>query len=507
MNAVLEALSRRDEHTPVLHDAREALTAGQSVRLTYRFAHALSRYGYGPGDVVALVGPVSSRLYLLSHAVELVGAAQMEVPLAVAPEDQLGLIEECGTALVVVDPETVDDALVARLADHPTARLCTLAPSDRGEDLVAVSAELNAGPMSPRGRPGTPIRISLTGGTTGRAKPVVRNFRADRPDVRATFLGRLLGSSPRRPRTLVAGRPTGLLRTFADATVARDGRLVCLADFESERVLETVQRHGITHLLIPAHELRGLVDHPACARTDLSSLSCVTTGGGPVSPALLRAAVDRLGPIVYCSYGQTEAGNIAWLSPEDYSAGDPAVLRSCGRPVPGVEVRVRDDAGGELTPNERGRVWVRTPIMMHGYWNRPQATARVFEDGWLDTGDVGFRTEDGYLTILGRSHDAMTIDGRTVFSSEVDTILEEHPQIQASATFDVAGATGTTLHTAVVPRPGVALDPPAVRSSLVNRLAPHQVPSTVRAVPHIPYTYAHELCWNTLRAWHAASSD
>ena len=110
-------------------------------------------------------------------------------------------------------------------------------------------------------------------------------------------------------------------------------------------------------------------------RADLSSLRAIVLGGSPASPALLRAATEQLGPVVWQGYGQGEAGVIAMLAPEDIAAGHEA---SVGRPLPTVEVEIRD-----------GEVWVRSPNMMVGYWNDPELTAEVLRDGWLRTRDLG----------------------------------------------------------------------------------------------------------------------
>ncbi|XKK38177.1 AMP-binding protein [Nocardiopsis sp. ARC36] len=499
---VLEALAADRDRAAFL-DGQGEVTAGEALDLVYRVARALLDGGLGPGRTAVLLGPVSTRLYVASHAVELVGAAQMDVPVALPSEERARLVEECGATAVVADPGAVGADALGAVAGLPGVRLWTLAPSEAGEDLFEACRGRSALPFGSLARTGDPRSISLTSGSTGRPKAVVRRFRSS-PGSNASWLARLLTGADGPVRTLLTDRLVGPIRALGDATVITGGLLASLADCEPDSLRGAVREHGITHTAIPATYLRPLLDHPDTADADLSSLRCVVTGGGPVSPALLRRATARLGPVVHCSYGQTEAGHIAWLAPEDYADGSGETLRSCGRPVAGARVEVRDPAGRALGVNERGRVWVRTPLLMDEYLGRPEETARVLRDGWLDTGDVGRLGERGLLTLLGRASGAVVVRGETVFPAEVDALLQEHPHVLDAAAFDVRGEGGATLHAAVVVAPGAEPAESELRELVRGRLGPNHVPSSVMFVPRIPQTPAYKVCRETLRSWHAS---
>ncbi|MBV2365450.1 AMP-binding protein [Streptomonospora nanhaiensis] len=502
MSTLLEILAS-DRDRPVLHDARNGwLTAGAAVDTVYRFARALRARGCGPDRVVALAGPLSTGLYLCSHAVEHVGGAQGEVPMGLPAPEYVRLFEEYGAAFVVADPEAVAAPVLRAVAAMPGVRLLTLGAAAHGEDLLAELERHSPEPFPPRARAGAPIRIGLTGGTTGRSKPVVRVF-APIPDPRTIWYARMVASHGPGARVVLAEQLSGVGRTLINGCLAIGGRCVLLPDFEPPRVAGAVQAHRASHVFLPTHQLRRLLDDPAAAAADLSSLRCVITGGGMMTPALLNRAVARLGPVVYSSYGQTEAGNIAWLEPEHYTGTGAEARRSCGRPLPGVDVEIRDLQGRVLGPGERGRVWVRTPLLMAGYLNRPEDTARVLREGWLDTQDIGYRTEEGLLVLLGRARNAISVAGAAVFAVEVDAVLQERPGVLDSASFGVPGPEGETLHSAVVRDPGVPVSAAELQAAVRERRGAAYAPSSVLFVARIPYTRSHDVNLDLLRRWHA----
>ena len=495
MTRLIRPLSA-DRERPALHDARGTTRAGEAVDLIHRLARALVELGHGPGRVAALLGSASTRTYLASHALELIGGGQVELPVALPAEQQRALIGECGVEPVLADPEAVPDHVLRAISGIPGVRLWTLGPADVGSDLTAVGA--SSAPLASGARIGDPSRLTLTGGTTGRSKVVLRRF--PRPgEGRAAWLVRMAGESPEPMIVLKTGRLTGLGRSMADAALATGGRFVCAPGFDPEQVCASIAEHRVTHLVLAPHELELLVGHSATAGADLSSLRFVLSATAATPPALLRRASEVLGPIVHPTYGQTESGLISLLSPGDQVEGDDAALRSCGRPLEGVKVQVRDADLRPVATGRRGRVWASTPNRMDEYWGRPEATARTLVDGWVDTGDTGFLDERGMLTILGRASEAMRVRGVEVHASEIDLVLRDHPAVRSCVSFDAPGPDGPGLHTAVVPES----DEPVSERELLDWMAerPGPTPDSVLFVERLPLTYANEPCRQTLRSW------
>lgn len=495
MSRLIQPLSADRDRT-VLYDRNGTWTAGASVDLIHRTARALAGLGHGPGRVAALLGSSSVRTYLASHAIELTGGAQVELPAALPADRQEDLVRECGARFVLADPATVPADVLAA-ADLPGTRLLTLGPAGAGWDLL--DGQTSCDPVEPGARPGNPARITLTGGTTGRSKPVLRRFPPPGRG-RPVWLMRMVEQSPLPVTLLKTGRLTGLGRSVADAALVCGGRFVTGPEFDPQQVCEVVAEQAVTHLILAPHELQRLVEHPALEGADTSSLRLVMSATAATPPALLRRATAALGPIVYPAYGQTEAGLISWLPPRDQKQQDTGALRSCGRPLEGTQVQIRDADRRPLGPGERGRVWVHTPNMMDEYWKRPEATARTLVQGWLDTGDTGFLDERGLLTVLGRAREAVNVQGQEVFTSEIDTLLQEHPDVRSCATFDVPGV---GVCAAVVRTCGARVPATELRAWLAERAGRLPVPEAVLFVDRLPLTYAHELCRETLRAWAA----
>ena len=158
-------------------------------------------------------------------------------------------------------------------------------------------------------------------------------------------------------------------------------------------------------------------------------------------------------------YGQNEAGGISVLAQEDHDPQRPDRLRSAGKVLPDVEVAIRDEAGRDLPAGEHGEVCVRSDMIMKGYWKQPELTAEVLRDGWLHTGDIGFLDDEGYLTIVDRIKDMIVVVGGHVYTTELEDLLNSHPQVLQSAVFGVRDADRMErVHAAVVRAPGSDVD-------------------------------------------------
>jgi long-chain acyl-CoA synthetase len=217
------------------------------------------------------------------------------------------------------------------------------------------------------------------------------------------------------------------------------GTHVFLPRFQAGEVLAEVARSGVTHLTVVPTMLRTLLDDPALAATDLSSLRYLSYGSAPMPEPLLREALDKLPHVRFIqSYGMTELSPVAtMLGWEDHlpSPRSSALLKSAGKPVATVEIAVVGPDGTQLPTGSHGEVVVRGPTVMQGYWNRPDLTEATIKGGWLHTGDIGFIDDDGYLTIADRLKDMIITGGENVFSQEVEQALSTHPAVSQCAVF------------------------------------------------------------------------
>ena len=247
---------------------------------------------------------------------------------------------------------------------------------------------------------------------------------------------------------------------------------------------------------------RLLLQHPSCTETDLSSLRLITYAGSPISPALLEQAQ----PVFRCDflqyYGATETtGEVTCLAPEDHRGASPERLRSCGRPVAGVELRIVDGDGRELPAGEVGEIQIRSASLMTGYWKHPEATAEAVVGGWYRTGDAAFRDHQGYVTIVDRLKDMIVTGGENVYSAEVEAVLSTDP---AGAEVVVIGVPdpkwGEAVKAIVVPKPGAARDAEPILARLRGRLAAYKIPKSIDFADALPRTPSGKLLKRVLRA-------
>lgn len=225
---------------------------------------------------------------------------------------------------------------------------------------------------------------------------------------------------------------------------------------------DVIERCRVTATLMPPTLLQRLLETDA----DRSSLQAVVLGGSPASPNLLRAATDRLGPIVWQGYGQASPGVIAMLTPDDIVAGHEA---SVGRPPPAVRVAIRE-----------GEIYVRSPHQMIGYWNDPEQTREVLSNGWIRTRDLGYVDGQGYLHLTGQARDVIMVNAEVCYAGAIERALAEHPAVAQAY---VVGApdpeTGEAFHAFVVP---IGDEPPDLQelARLVRRqLSRNNLPSSI----------------------------
>ena len=217
------------------------------------------------------------------------------------------------------------------------------------------------------------------------------------------------------------------------------GRLtqVILPMFNAADVMKAMAERQVTDALLVPTMVQMLVDDPAVADNDLSSLRHLVYGASPISEALLERARKVFPAAGFTqAYGMTELSPVATLlTPADHD--NPALHRSAGRAAPHTEVRIVDPDDHEVPRGEVGEVVVRGDNVMLGYWNRPEDTAATVRDGWMHTGDGGRMDDNGYVFIVDRIKDMIITGGENVYSAEVENALASHPAVAATAVIGV----------------------------------------------------------------------
>ena len=486
---VPDLLRRRAAEAP---DA-VALRVGDAEALTYRswdarsdaVASALARRGAGPGHRVALVFPNAAWADFAVCYLGVLKAGAAAVPLGArftGPE-LAGVLDHAGVS-GVVGPDAAHAA-----GDEAGGGTWAATAGD-----LEASGAAGASPV-PGGGPDDVAEIIYTSGTTGTPKGVACSHR------------NLLVHDLPADAAVPGPGPVSFLHAFPIGTQAGQealrvplriaGRVaVVMAVFDAEALCALVARHRVTRLQLVPAMAQALVASGAPRRHDVASVRRIVLSSSPAPPALFARLSEAFpGASVWNAYALTEAGAARTMM--EWDERRPTAV---GRPVGGTEVRVADDAGRPVPPGATGEVWLRRRGAPTRWYHRePDATAEVFVDGWVRTGDLGRLDDDGVLHLVGRAKDLVISGGSNVSPVEVENVLFEHPAVTDAAVFGVPHPLlGEDVAAAVVLR-----SPTPVRElqDLVrSRLAEHKVPHRVFVVDALPRNPSGKVVKDELRA-------
>jgi long-chain acyl-CoA synthetase len=280
------------------------------------------------------------------------------------------------------------------------------------------------------------------------------------------------------------------------------GHTLLLREVDPPAILTAIEEHRVTHALFVPAVLQLLLDTPGIDAADMSSLQLILYGASPISDTVLVRALKAFGCDFNQAYGMTETcGAVTELRAADHDPARPDLLRSCGRPLPGVELRVVDtETGADAAEDVVGEVWIRSAQNMVGYWGRPEETAATITgDGWIRSGDAGY-LHDGYLYLHDRLKDMVVSGGENVYPAEVEAVLQGHPSVLDVAVIGVPDARwGETVKAIVVVRPGTEIDAREVIAFTRERLAHYKCPTSVDVVENLPRNPSGKLLKRALR--------
>jgi fatty-acyl-CoA synthase len=478
----------RDPGRPAVYLGDWVMTAAEMAAEMSRYAQAYRATGVAPGSGVAMLSANRPEVLFAMGAYMTVGARNTALHPLGSLEDHTYVLADAGIETLVFDPSFADRAAQLKQAVPSLKRLLSFGPCDVGEDLLLLARRHEPVRLVPPViDPESPSAIAYTGGTTGVPKGVVATYRSS-----AAMVQIMMGEWqwPDELRHLVCTPLSHAGATFFVPVLLRGGSLVVVPRFEAGQVLDAIERHRITSIFLVPSMLYALLDHPTFGATDLSSLQTVFYGASPVSPSRLREAIGKLGPIFFQFYGQTEAPQTLFIMrKEEHDADDLARLASCGRPVPWVHVALLDDEGNEVPTGESGEICVRGPLVMKGYWNKPEETAAALAGGWLHSGDVARQDEQGFYTIVDRKKDMIVSGGFNVFPREVEDVLSTHPAVAVVAVISVPDPKwGEAVKAVVVLRKGATVEPEELVALVRQQKGPHYAPKSVDFVDSIPLT-------------------
>ena len=421
-------------------------------------------------------------------------------PLA-SEDDHAYLLEDSGVTTLFVDPDTFTERAAALKARLPGLRtLYGLGPFAHGEDILAAAAAFEPGWLEPKAAADDICVLIYTGGTTGKPKGVIHTHRIH---VTMVMMELAEWDWPQEVRFLAMTPITHAAGAIIVAVLMQSGTFVMNKGFDADKFFHIVKTHRITGTFLVPTMIYVLLDHPHLAAADLASLRLVIYGASPMSPARLQEAIKVFGPVFMQLYAQSEAPNTVCVlrqidhDPEHH----PERLASCGLPMIGNQVKLLDENGAEVPVGAVGEISLRGPLVMIGYWNKPEETAFALRHGWLHTGDMARRDADGFVYIVDRSKDMIISGGFNVFPREVEDVLTRHPAVASAAVIGVPDEKwGEAVKALVVLKPGAEAAEADLIKLVRDAKGAVQAPKSIEFVEQLPVTGLGKLDKKAIRA-------
>ncbi len=438
-------------------------------------AGGLAGSGVGEGDVVALVLPPSPEYAVAYLAAAKVGAITAGVNDRLTADEREVVLGRAQPKLVIAAPGFGSSV-------HPSVEVEPAA----GPDAVLADFRL-AGHVAPDlpDDPDRPVAIVFTSGTTGAPKGALYGNR-QLAFITETDVGDTWGAGGRT----FSGTSFAHLGFMSKlpGNLRKGGTTFIMPRWSARGALELIARERMTAVAGVPAQLALMLREPEFDSFDLSHVRAIVVGGGPVTPGLAEEARERFRAPLATRYSCTEAGIGLGTA---FDAREEDAIVSVGHPLPGVELQLLDDDDREVPAGEVGAVCLRSPAMMRGYWQDPEATAAAFTpDGFVRTGDLGWLDEQGRLRLVGRTKEMYVRGGYNVYPVEVEGVLSTHPAVAAVAVVPrpdpVMGEVGVAF---VVPRdPAAPPELTELRDFGRDQLAAYKLPEHLRVVDALPLT-------------------
>jgi fatty-acyl-CoA synthase len=421
-------------------------------------------------------------------------------PLA-AEDDHTFIVEDAEIDALIVEGAPFGQRGHAIKSRVPRLRhLLSFGPAEGARDLVADLQSSEAAALTDEGEADAICWLAYTGGTTARSKGVMI---ARRCVLNMTAIIFADWEWPQDIRYLAATPITHAGGVNIFPTLMRGGFVRVLPGFDLETYCRTIAEEKINAVMLVPTMIYALIDaKDVRARHDLASLRLIIYGAAPMSPDRLLEGMKIFGDVFLQFYGQTEVPQcITTLRKVDHDPAHPKRLGSCGRPNPLVEVKLFDLDMNEVEPSQSGEICVRGALVMNGYWKRPDATQEAFRGGWLHTGDIAVRDEDGYYYIVDRLKDMIISGGFNIYPREVEDALMSHPAVGSAAVIGVPDDKwGEAVKAFVVLKSGAAADFETLHVHVKAKRGGPWAPKTIEFVEAIAVTGLGKVDRKALRA-------
>ncbi len=453
-----------------------------------------------PGDRVAILSKNRAEYYELIYAANKLGAILVCLNWRLSAREIGQILADAGPVIVLADdmgaallPETVPGAEVLRFGAAFDALRDAARATDPDHDGVADDVAL----------------ILYTSGTTGLPKGVMLTNRG------MSYTARLAEAWGMTDRSVnLVAMPLFHIGGcgYGSSTMLAGGHTVLTADVDIGLIIDLIQRHRVTNTFMVPAVVQSLLNDLRVKDADFSSMGLLMYGAAPMGDVLLRRAIETLGCKFMHAYGMTESsGTVGCLGPEwhDPDGAHSHLLKCCGKALPWVDLRVVNPADGtDMPTGEVGEIWLRTPMLMKGYWHNDAATAEaIVAGGWFRTGDAAYLDAEGHVFLFDRYKDMIISGGENIYPAEIENVLNGHDAVAQVGVIGVAhDRWGETPLAVVVVRPERSVTAEALLHYTRAHLARYKCPSRIVFADSLPRNASGKLLKGELRKLYGAGT-
>jgi long-chain acyl-CoA synthetase len=501
-----QAEARADKTAFIDGDYRA--TFGQHLDRVGRAAETLRELGVSRADRFAVMAMNSHQYMELWHAAFLGAGVMNPLNLRLAPKELAYILQNSGTKVVFTD--FLFGGVVDQVREEAgIEKVVLIGEGDTPHDVSYEELLSAADPKLPdEPEEDDPVVLMYTGGTTGLPKGVLLDQRAEMLNL--YHVAMLWGLDEH----IINLNQTPMFHAATMGGVlgvpAAGGTSAFIPLFDPARVMDTIEAENVTWTVMVPTMIGLVLNHPDFRPERLASLEVLTYGASPMPTALLEKLLAMYPDLrIMQGYGMTEASAVLTVLGTDEHRRGGKLLKSAGRPVPGVSLTIQDPEGNVVPRGETGEVCARAGNFMREYWGNPEATDEAFRGGWYHTGDAGYLDEHGYLYLVDRVKDMIVTGAENVYSVEVENAIATHQAVAQVAVIGIPDETwGEAVHAIVVLHEGAQANEQDIREHARLSIAGYKVPKSVefRDEP-LPLSGALKVLKRALRAPYWESHD
>ncbi len=491
MSSALDRCRRLYAGRRAIVDVEGMWTWSEHLERVARVAGVLAARGVRPGQRFGILSRNLFRHCELLHAGYWMGAVPVPVNIRLAAPEIAFILKDADVKALAVDEPFLP--LLAQDQIAPFAKNAfAVSPKPLGGALADYETLLKSAAPAPRfeSREDDDAILLYTGGTTGRSKGVRLTHRNVVSNGMQCAMEMGFRGSDMYLHIAPMFHSADLLGT---GYTLLGGAHTYLAQFSPRNVISAIKDLRATSTMLAPTMIIMTLQELDPRDFDLSALRWMLYGSAPMAPEWIAKTIEAFPNVEVCQgYGLTETSPIlTYLDFEEHkkalASKNYGILKSGGRPIAGVDMRILDDQGREVPPGEAGEVVVRAPNVTKGYLNLPDATAAAIRDGWFHTGDVGRMDERGFMYLLDRKKDMIITGGENVYTVEVEQALYQHPAVAECAVVGVPDEKyGEALFAAIVTQPGKTLTKEQVIEHCRQRIGGYKVPRLMAFLPALP---------------------